>query len=845
MSISSLWLILAVLLFRIVLKKAPKWVRVLLWGFVAIRLVCPFTVESALSLIPSAQTIAPEILLDATPAVETGIPIINQAVNPIISESGTPTVGASVNPMQIVFGIGANLWLMGMIGMLMYGLISYLLLRKSVKTAVPMQAGIYQSECVSSPFVLGIIKPRIYLPYAISEQSIHHVIAHEKAHIRRKDHWWKPLGFWLLTVHWFNPLIWLAYILLCRDIELACDEKVIKELGVEERADYSAALLSSSIRHNCIAACPVAFGEVSVKSRIKSVLSYQKPGFWIMIVALLLCCVVAVCFLTDPRKDSYTLKIIVPAGSQEQFVYAEEEISPLGKYITVSSGDGLGDTEVLLKTVKVKTETAYEPAYLTPGLPVKLEAEKGGWFRIGINMQNPTNEDIVVYVIVENVEVRISSLTAEAQKWFDYTEDPSQMSYEKELEIQLEAFPDVTFRYTPYEITAVGSDPNNRTTVISGLPIWNAYFSDLTGDGFPEICSEVSFGSGTIDNRVLICDYANGVSYKLADRGVYDYMLRIDDAGYLYVDKKVYNSNELAASGKLTFKDGTIQLEGTNTGPVTILRAKLLEIHNGYFIVEPVEGSWELSSADKIAVPMNNMYPSPEPMVGDILEIEYDGQLMETYPAEIRKPYSIRVVEERRELQIMIDPADPVIVQNTITGEVRTVTDLSDIKMIQTLISAEWWAEGNPACDNDFKVTINGESYWYHSDCGTLNDIHHDKCYTLNEFQKNEISRIFGVVQNIDVVRYYLTIGAEGVKSIELSMPGSSGGCMNADGSLFKKGERVWLENLDGYSDLRGLAITALGKDGEIIWEASIPDAEENAGFTHLRIDDWVITNIK
>lgn len=160
------------------------------------------------------------------------------------------------------------------------------------------------------------------------------------------------------------------------------------------------------------------------------------------------------------------------------------------------------------------------------------------------------------------------------------------------------------------------------------------------------------------------------------------------------------------------------------------------------------------------------------------------------------------------------------------------------------ITSSEWWAEGNPGCDNDFKITINGETYWYHSDCGTLNDINNDRCISLDESKCKEINKIFGITQDLQLERFYLTIGAEGVKTIELTMPNLIDACENEDGSLFKKGDRILLECLDGYKDLRGVSITALGENGEILWNASIPDGEDNEGFTHLRNDDWNITNI-
>ena len=304
MSISASWLVLAVLLLRLVLKKAPKWVSVLLWGLVAVRLIFPFSIESALSLIPSAETVSPEIMMDWTPAISTGIASMDTVINPIITETFAPEPYASANPLQILIPVCGNLWVLGILIMLLYTAGSYLLLRRKVATAVLLRDNIYQSEYVDSPFVLGIVKPRIYLPFSISAQNLVHVIAHEKAHIRRKDHLWKPIGFLLLAIHWFNPFIWFGYILLCKDIELACDEKVIKEMDSDAKADYTTALVACSVNRRSIAACPLAFGEVGVKARVKSILHYKKPAFWIMVAAVAVCIAVAVCFLTDPKTQS-------------------------------------------------------------------------------------------------------------------------------------------------------------------------------------------------------------------------------------------------------------------------------------------------------------------------------------------------------------------------------------------------------------------------------------------------------------------------------------------------------------------------------------------------------------
>ena len=304
MSISASYLVAAVLLLRLVLKKAPKWVSVLLWGMVAIRLICPISIESVLSLIPSTQTVSPEIMMDRTPEVSTGIPAVDTVVNPVITETFAPEPIASANPLQILIPVSANLWLLGVLVMLGYTAVSYLMLRHKLATAVRLKNNIYQCENVDSPFVLGMVRPRIYLPFRMDGKNLNHVIAHEEAHIRRKDHWWKPMGFVLLAIHWFNPLMWVGYILLCRDIELACDEKVIKEMDNETKADYMQALVSCSVNRRMIAACPLAFGEVGVKERVKTMMNYKKPAFWIVIAAVALCIVVAVSFLTNPKDYS-------------------------------------------------------------------------------------------------------------------------------------------------------------------------------------------------------------------------------------------------------------------------------------------------------------------------------------------------------------------------------------------------------------------------------------------------------------------------------------------------------------------------------------------------------------
>lgn len=325
MSITASWLVLAVILIRLIFKKAPKAIFVVMWALVGIRLICPFSVESVLSLIPSKETVPPDIITAVEPVIYSGIGYIDLRLNPVISESFSPNPGDSANPLQIVTAIAAVIWLCGIAAMLVYTLISYLKIRRNVCEAIPHKDSIMLCDKVETPFILGLIKPKIYLPSAMNEGDMQYVIAHEKAHLKRCDHLWKPLGFLLLTLYWFNPVLWVAYILLCRDIELACDEKVIKELGVDIKKAYSQALINCAVKHKAIAACPLAFGETGVKQRIKSVLNYKKPAFWLIALALVASIVVGICFLTDPiEKNNF---IINQSSGSDTYGLSAEIIS--------------------------------------------------------------------------------------------------------------------------------------------------------------------------------------------------------------------------------------------------------------------------------------------------------------------------------------------------------------------------------------------------------------------------------------------------------------------------------------------------------------------------------------
>ncbi|MBQ5966347.1 MAG: M56 family metallopeptidase [Clostridiales bacterium] len=329
LSIAATWIILAVILIRAFSKKAPKWFPCILWALVGIRLLCPVTIPSPLSLVPREEVIPINITEEKEPEVDSEMPVIAYTADPelgnvdhentvvpsgnivreaapqtILPESDTKTVSSESRGMTLkqTITIASYVWISGLALMLGYALFSYIRLKRSLTACISVKDGVLVCDEVKSPFILGVFRPKIYVPSSIKEDALKHVLAHEESHIKRHDHWWKPLGFLILSVYWFHPLCWVSYVLLCRDIEMACDEKVIRMMKKEEAASYSQTLLDLSTRKTAIAACPVAFGEVGVKQRVKNVLNYKKPGFWVIVGVIVVSVAVSVLFLTKPMK---------------------------------------------------------------------------------------------------------------------------------------------------------------------------------------------------------------------------------------------------------------------------------------------------------------------------------------------------------------------------------------------------------------------------------------------------------------------------------------------------------------------------------------------------------------
>ncbi|MBT9651045.1 hypothetical protein GPK87_16795 [Oscillibacter sp. MCC667] len=366
LSISASWLVLAVLVLRLVSKRSPKWMNVLLWGIVALRLVLPFSVESALSLIPSAETVSPAVVqFDPAPTITSGVSVIDNAVNPSLSEHFAAVPTASVNPLYVWAYLAGWVWLIGLGVMLLYALASYLRLRRRVSVSLCVRENIYLCDAISSPFILGVVKPRIYLPSGLDEVQRQNVLSHERAHLARRDHWWKPLGFALLAVYWFNPVLWLAYALLCRDIELACDERVIRTMDESAVKTYSTVLLACSMPRKAVITCPLAFGEVAVKERVRNALRYKKPAFWVVAASVAVCVVVAVCFLTNPPTDTDAAGLV--GFHREQVTYAdvtdESGAQPSNVQLTAEETDAVYALLDALQYKRLGAASAMEDCY--------------------------------------------------------------------------------------------------------------------------------------------------------------------------------------------------------------------------------------------------------------------------------------------------------------------------------------------------------------------------------------------------------------------------------------------------------------------------------------------------
>ncbi len=614
MSITAGWLALAVILLRFLLKKAPKWIMGVLWGLVAIRLICPFSPESIFSLIPSAEPIPQNIILSEYPAINSGLPILNQTINPFLSESLAPNAGDSVNPMQIIVSAASVIWLIGIFAMLLYTLISYVRIRRKISEAVPLKENIWVCDRISTPFILGIIRPRICLPSSMNGKDMIYVISHEKAHLKRKDHIWKPLGFLLLSVYWFNPVLWVAYILLCRDIELACDEKVIRRFGTEIKKPYSDALINCSVPRKMISACPLAFGEAGVKERVRSVLNYKKPAFWVVLAAVAACVITAVCLLTDPAEIRINQ---INEGPDFGNLFSNiQEVTVIGSENNYTTDDekAIAEKVGLLQDIRIKSRPVSQ----------SRAEDRDKTHRITINGDN-------TLCFSENY----------SELWIDTGVKPT-LSY-KVLN------PSKAKNIFETGAKVGGADEPDKIIINPSVYCYSSGKDHATLSLEPQ-GKKFSFTFSMLSSYFAVGTYKEDGEYITA---------HTDDNRFTYTFKKSGHSLTFAADrssempsfayssgaeAEVCVPDGAVFLptdsEDVKPGTNPCFNAEVLEVSEGIILVRPDPDSKEI---DRIYVSLDvtSTVPVPAIKVGDRVQIIYNGEIAETYPAQINNAFAI------------------------------------------------------------------------------------------------------------------------------------------------------------------------------------------------------------
>lgn len=624
MSITASWIAIAVMVFRLIFKKAPKVISVAMWALVGIRLVFPISFESAFSLIPSTKTIPEDIVYSQKPAIDSGVEVINNVVNPVLTQNFTPTVDASINPLQVVNYVASFIWLFGMIAMLAYILVSYLKIHRQVSEAVLLKDNIMICDRIATPFIFGVIRPKIYLPSNIDFSDADYIIAHENAHLQRHDHWWKPLGFLLLTVYWFNPILWVAYILLCKDIEIACDEKVLKTMGTQAKKPYSNALINCSVSQKMITACPLAFGEVSVKERVKNVLNYKKPAFWIVIIAVIVCAVVCTGFMTNPKSELVSSNPELDKAISQVILDKNAKLNWLGE--CPAEGHIVYAVEE-----NEKTATAY----------IKINFASFG-FKNGYFCEVGFSEDLAAIKFSKNE----NGYKFKSMKTADSGEGLSR-SVEK-------MFP------KKYVDIALSTSESEKADLWEQLSVYaNNYLKKIGRTA--KICTYSDKPSITFTDLGISVDASNKISeHKLSYDGFEIGTEEILDNGVRYIKRTSYLSDrdivlfttEEYETGKII---ETIKVDG-KTGDLLSkdnhtywsFDATVLEKKGNKVLVKPVNGSKESKSSDKIWVSLNSLKDGETPDLYDDLNVcvVYDGIIEETYPALINGTVDIYIMAD-------------------------------------------------------------------------------------------------------------------------------------------------------------------------------------------------------
>lgn len=591
MSLTGAFIIAAICLVRLPLKKIPKIISYCLWAVAGFRLVFPFSIESVFSLIPfKAQTIPTDIATQTVPRIDSGIPFVNNAVSSILPAAAS---SASVNPLQIWTTMGGFVWLAVAVSMLIYGVVSYVILKWKMREAARLEANIYEAQNIKSPFVLGVFNPGIYLPSGLSAKEKSYVILHEQTHIRRRDHIVKLVAYFILCLHWFNPLVWAAFLLLGADMEMACDEQVLKVMGDGVKKDYSLSLLSLAAERPIIGGSPLAFGEGGIKERIKNVLNFRKPSRMIFAASIVLVAVLSVGFAVNRvsdavrmngwEQDSFpdeTIEATIPRKAPIKTYALEnpderQKMERLASVQLYSDGTARLATPLISSYVLPNCTYTFADGELLVYANIKTEEqEKAFGIKKGEMIARFTvaDHDTLVFQsatvplfadkgarYISGSKAGLASLY-EPRKWFDYYFD-EQMPWGRSLELRLPEYPGTVFQWTPDEVKA--ADADGEKTLFNGMPVWNVYLADLTGDGLPELCATVSLGSGIIDERIIVFDYATGNGYELNDRMYYDYALYLDN-GRLMVKQTRYPDlqRDPLATGELAIVGGELTAFG-------------------------------------------------------------------------------------------------------------------------------------------------------------------------------------------------------------------------------------------------------------------------------------------
>ena len=803
MSKTASIVILVVVLARLLLKKAPKVFSYALWAVVLFRLLCPVTFEAPVSIVPEMNSVSQgytlsEESISVFGAGEAAYQAVGDALNGGLgiqhirttekTETGmTKYVTTDWWSVWILFG--QYVWVAGITAMLIYSAVSYLKLRKKLSVVVPLRDNIFIADDIKSPFVVGLFRPKIYLPCNLGDKEQEYIILHEQHHIKRLDHVMKALAFLALAIHWFNPLVWVAFVLASKDMEMSCDEAVIRKVDGDVRADYSASLLTLATGRRIIAGTPLAFGEGDTKGRINNLSKWKKPAVWVVLIAVVACAVLAVTVLTNPitMGDHFVLTNTDSPANTNKLSYDIQ----LGN----KAMSGQIYVEQWIDGACVKSAPVVMTQYVD-SIEITMRDRREDGTSVGTDIQIETNQYggslLTYFEHPENFNVIGWGFKGYGLK------EKNKLTSSEEVILAAKVF-DNGSGIRAYDCKTLVNEPERIKEAAYMIVVRAVFSEDPLG---VTSHSEASFPTEVLTLNDVIILSQKGYDLTWADFENYDY---IETGSGLYI--RVY---EINARFRLMIGGG-----GPDSDPMYIYLALANDLDTRIDIRDG--GVTEFISE------YGNLAPAYHPegilhlgLNAEIIEIDTSNHIL--YVKDIDESADVFGDRCAIDCNYAISRFNLLYVNYGDANDVRTI-GFNDFQVGDAVIIGLY--------DSEKEKALNGAAVAEQVQLGT---------------QRMNQSSTANMTNDEDPdLQYYLTIGAEGVKSIELSMPHSSGGCENADGSLFKKGERIWLENLDGYSDLRGLTITALGENGEIIWTASIPDNDENEGFTHLTQDGWTL----